>query len=347
MATSGLESESRTTYKGLALADLVKPHVESFNFFVDQGIDLAVAGLQSYSIPENKEQNIPRVRYWFDSVRVTKPVKNDSSKDHRVFPVECREGQGSYQGELRATIAYQVGNEPEIIIEHKLGLIPVMVQSRLCHLEYLSPQELIAHKEEATEIGGYFILNGNERIIRMLLVPRRNVATAIIRPSLANRGPSFTKYGVYMRCTRADQSSLTVTLHYLSTGSCSVRFTMNKQEFFVPAVVLLKAFTETTDRNIFMQITQGDFDNNFVTDRAELMIRQAQSLGLKNRNQVLAYLGRHFRIMLQAGEGTHPIFIFLTLSLTLTHSRSASLSRRSNEHLVGLLILSCGVLVLC
>jgi len=295
--------EDRTTYKDLLLPDLVKPHVESFNFFADHGIEQCVAALQTYSIPENAEIGTPRVRYWFENVRITKPFKTDSSKDHRLFPAECREGGGTYSGELLATIAFQVGSEPEVLIERKMGLIPVMVQSRLCHLEHLSPSELVARKEEATEIGGYFILNGNERIIRMLLVPRRNVVTAIIRPSLANRGPDFTKYGVYLRSVRRDQSSLTVTLHYLATGACMFRFTMSKQEFFVPAVVLLKAFMETTDRNIFLQITQGDFDNNFVTDRTELMIRQTQSLGLKNRKQVLAYLGRHFRIMLQAGEG--------------------------------------------
>ena len=37
-----------------------------------------------------------------------------------------------------------------------------------------APKALVRHKEEAQEFGGYFIVNGNERIVRMLIMPRRN-----------------------------------------------------------------------------------------------------------------------------------------------------------------------------
>src|SRR4051812_23564452 len=33
---------------------------------------------------------------------------------------------------------------------------------------------------------------------------------------------------------------ITVTCHYLSDGSCMVRFMIRKQEFFLPAILLLK-----------------------------------------------------------------------------------------------------------
>jgi DNA-directed RNA polymerase beta subunit len=38
----------------------------------------------------------------------------------------------------------------------------------------LDERQLLAVKEEALEMGGYFICNGNERVIRLLIMPKRN-----------------------------------------------------------------------------------------------------------------------------------------------------------------------------
>jgi DNA-directed RNA polymerase I subunit RPA2 len=44
------------------------------------------------------------------------------------------------------------------------------VGSNRCRLAGKSPSELVEMKEEASEVGGYFIVNGNEKIIRLLQV---------------------------------------------------------------------------------------------------------------------------------------------------------------------------------
>ena len=49
-----------------------------------------------------------------------------------------------------------------------------LLQSKNCRLANLPSKALVRHKEEAQEFGGYFIVNGNERIVRMLIMPRRN-----------------------------------------------------------------------------------------------------------------------------------------------------------------------------
>ena len=38
----------------------------------------------------------------------------------------------------------------------------------------MSPAELVSKQEEPNEMGGYFICNGLEKIIRLLIVPRAN-----------------------------------------------------------------------------------------------------------------------------------------------------------------------------
>lgn len=44
-------------------------------------------------------------------------------------------------------------------------------------------------------MGGYFIINGLEKVIRMLIMPRRNFPLAMTRHKWKNRGPGFTEYG--------------------------------------------------------------------------------------------------------------------------------------------------------
>jgi len=46
-----------------------------------------------------------------------------------------------------------------------LGVLPIMVLSNRCRLRGKSANELQACKEEVNEFGGYFIVNGIERVI--------------------------------------------------------------------------------------------------------------------------------------------------------------------------------------
>ena len=57
-------------------------------------------------------------------------------------------------------------------INRKIGHMPIMVRSQLCHLANMSPQKLGEQHEEFQETGGYFIVNGLEKLIRLLIVPR-------------------------------------------------------------------------------------------------------------------------------------------------------------------------------
>ena len=177
-----------------------------------------------------------------------------------------------------------------------------MLQSNRCHLNNLSPNELVKNKEESDELGGYFIINGIEKLIRMLIVQRRNHPMAIIRPSFSNRGASYSQYGIQIRSVRPDQTSQTNVLHYLNDGEVTFRFSWRKNEYLIPVVMILKALCELNDREIFDGIVGSDTSNSFLTDRLELLLRgHKKKYGqLQNRRQVLQYLGDKFRVVLQA-----------------------------------------------
>lgn len=185
-------------------------------------------------------------------------------------------------------------------LERKLGSLPIMVRSARCHLRGLTQKQLIERHEEAHEAGGYFICNGNERAIRLLIVPRRQHMLALVRPTFKNRGTDFTDRAVQMRCVREDQTSVTVALHYLSSGNCMLRLTLRKSEYFVPVALVLKALRPCTERDIYTRVCGGDFEDAFVCDRVEVALRALRGLSepVGTHAQCLAYLGRRFRSQL-------------------------------------------------
>lgn len=103
-----------------------------------------------------------------------------------------------------------------------------MVGSKRCHLYGLPPEQLVNMHEDAGEFGGYFILNGIEKIIRMLIVQKRNYPIGFLRPGFVNRGPGFTPIAVMMKCVRHDLYAKTITLHYVNDGNVILRLLHRK-----------------------------------------------------------------------------------------------------------------------
>src|SRR5690606_7037063 len=157
-----------------------------------------------------------------------------------------------------------------------------------CHLDKLSPEKLAAAKEETEELGGYFVVNGIEKLIRMLIVPKRNHPMAIIRPSFGNRGHSYTQYGIQIRSVRKDQSSQTNVLHYLNDGNATFRFSWRKNEYLIPVMMILNALVETSDREIFDGLVPvSERENTFLTDRVELLLRTYKHYELHSQEETL------------------------------------------------------------
>lgn len=226
-----------------------------------------------------------------------------SDKEHRslnrsLMPSECRERGISYKGKITGKLMYQINGGVARMEMRTLGYLPVMVKSARCHLKDLAPAQLVAKKEDAEELGGYFIVNGIERLVRLLIVARRNHPLALIRSSFAKRGPTYSQYGIQMRCVRDDQTSQSLYLHYLTDGSCMVRFSYRKNEYLIPLVLILKALVETHDMEIMEGILQGDHEDTFVSGRVEMMLREFKKHRLYTRTQCLEYLGSRFAVVL-------------------------------------------------
>lgn len=78
---------------------------------------------------------------------------------------------------------------------------------------------------------------------------------------------------------------------------------IKKQEFLIPAAVILRALCNVSDRQIYNKIVRGDIDAD-ISDRLEVMLRAGRGQGLENTKDCLAYLGANFRVVLGADKHT-------------------------------------------
>jgi DNA-directed RNA polymerase I subunit RPA2 len=278
----------------------VSPHVDSFNYFLQSGLYEIIKDILAVDI---KVDEGLYVKLLYTDLQVGYPTKKDEAHERKITPREAREREISYTASLIANITISINDDAQVInLTSRFGDLPIMVMSERCHLHGMSTKQLLEMKEEPNEVGGFFIVNGIERVIRLLQVPRRNYATAIERSSYKNRGPSYSEKGVSMRCVRPDQSSITITLHYLNNGSATLRFVLRKQEFLLPVIIIAKALVNVTDKELYDRIIQGDVQNTFLKTRLELLLRDAKSYSIFTKSQARAYLGSLFRQFLPISD---------------------------------------------
>ena len=306
-----------------ALLETVKPHIESFNALFDDRklLQAAAKDIGTKVFLDGKETQQQRAKRSEDgrplekrnqlSVKIHEvylmkaelpAINKFSIKNRKIYPAECRERHASYRGKLRATIYYKVNDGQWQKCDRELGQLPLMLKSVRCHLEKCTPAELVEYKEESEELGGYFIVNGIEKLIRMLIVSRRNYPMAIIRGSFVKRGQAYTKFGMQIRSVRPDQTTQTNVLHYLNDGNVTFRFSWRKSEYLVPVMMILKALVQTNDREIFEGLVgvkgSKGAENTFMTERVELLLRTYKAYNLTGKAETRAYLGEKFKPVL-------------------------------------------------
>ena len=179
-----------------------------------------------------------------------------------AVPSECRERGTWYAASMNVSFGVKINNEPKRYVSKHFPSLPLMTRTTRCHLNNLTPKELVKKHEEAHEFGGTFICNGIERVIRMLQIPKRNHIMAIERSSFRKRGPNYSQKACVIRCVRPDQSAVSVSLHYLTDGGATIRFSLQKQEFFIPVILLLKALMEIAIE-IYDRVVCGNKDDAF------------------------------------------------------------------------------------
>jgi len=294
------------------LQQAVGNHIESFNAFLEIGLDRIVQQVPPIVIEPDEGNDIdPTMRIFLRELKIDKPMyqagadrlaARDMQSEPDIYPADCRSGHFTYGGLLKATFEQRMGDDPNTIrVDVDLGNVPIMVRTLACNLQGLGPKELVKRREDFTEYGGYFIMNGIERVIRMLIMPRANFPMALIRGSYKNRGKLYTDKATTIRCMRPDGSTLTNTLHYCRDGSCTLRFSHMREEWLIPLATVAYCLHPVNDQLLLDLLSGGsDAQNIYLRERALVMLQQQHALQPHNsQKEALRYLGSKFRVCLR------------------------------------------------
>ncbi|KAL0379916.1 UNVERIFIED_CONTAM: DNA-directed RNA polymerase I subunit [Sesamum angustifolium] len=172
----------------VALRELFMHHIDSFDHMVEHGLERMLLSVKPVENPE-----------------IYPPQKERSSRTmaDALYPFECRQAKLTYAGRFMVDVKFQYDDGVSVREKINFGQFPVMLKSKLCHLRVANdPKKLVRHKEEPSEMGGYFIMNGLERVIRLLILPKRNYPMSMVRNSFRERRDGYTDKAVVIKDTR-------------------------------------------------------------------------------------------------------------------------------------------------
>jgi len=154
---------------------LVRFQINSFNDFIDNRIQKIIDEIGDIK-PEVSE--IGDLVIKFGKVSVGKPcIKEAEGAVREILPIEARIRDLSYKAPIyveATTIVNKVEQEPVNVL---VGDLPIMLKSKICPLSKMSREELEINGEDPDDPGGYFIINGTERVLVLIeeIAPNRMI----------------------------------------------------------------------------------------------------------------------------------------------------------------------------
>lgn len=224
------EREHLLVKKYLQEHSLIDSNIKSFNNFID-------VRMQQIADELNKSLPSEDVKLHIGKIIVGKPciIEADGST-HDILPTEARLRNLTYSAPIHVEISVKKGDESEKS-DVNIGRIPIMIRSKYCNLHEMPKEELETKGIDSSDPGGYFIINGNERVLVMLedLAPNQTFVekSAKTKGKIALR--FFSLRGAYRIPTAIEENS---------EGIITVTFSRFKN---IPAIPLIKSLGLTND----------------------------------------------------------------------------------------------------
>jgi len=215
--------------------------IESFNNFVRFGVQNIIEEIGTVDlIPEEGDFKLK-----FGQIEVGKPIIKEADGSTRLmYPHEARIRNLTYSAPIWITItpiANGIQEKPEKV---HIGNLPIMVRSNTCSTHGLSREELVTAGEDPNDPGGYFIINGTERVL-------------VLIEEIASNNPIFEKEGENISVRVNSERSGFKQRHIIERkpdGELSISFANIKK---LPIIVLLKALGLETDMEICNEISDN------------------------------------------------------------------------------------------
>jgi DNA-directed RNA polymerase subunit B len=254
-------------------------NINSFNKFIDNMLQIIVDE-NKFVEPTIIPQNIDDFKIRLDKIWVTKPeiTEADGSK-RELLPIEARVRRISYSAPIFLTISAHINGIQRESFVTQIGNLPIMLKSKYCHLSKMTREELIKNGEDPDDPGGYFIINGTEKVLIHIedLAANKFMVEKKKTGSVAFSGRLFSEFAAY---------KIPHTFERLKDGIVYISFTRVKR---VPIVVVLKAIGMLKDEEIVKVF-------NLQNNQDDVFINLYNFVGLKTEEDAKDWIAKKMGI---------------------------------------------------
>lgn len=245
---------------------LIQHHIDSYHQFIREIIPSIIQSSENIIYEKVEETRIMRLRLTFDEPRIRAPyIDND---EELMYPQDALNKNLSYSAKYTATITQwqdiidiATGAVESKIIgvsesDIPIAKIPVMVGSDYCNT-VLKPNP--AKKQCIYDAGGYFILNGSEKVVL-------SIESLIYRKPLVviKREPNFVSYEIKVQSRPVQQfvgNVQTFVIRMKKDNSLVLTIPYFKE---ISVFTLMRAMGLETDRDITEAVLNVDHDKTML-----------------------------------------------------------------------------------
>lgn len=206
-------------------------------------------------------------------------VKEADGSTREILPSEARIRNLTYAAPMYVEMTPVLNSIESEVIWVNFGDLPVMLKSNICPLSKMNKKELIEAGEDTDDPGGYFIINGTERVLVLVeeIAPNR---VTVGKSNLANVTESARihseKDGYIQRHMVQRKTDGIIRINFANINN-------------MPVVILLRALGLDSDKDIITAISsdpevQEEFYPNLFETEAT------------STKEGLEEVGRHLRI---------------------------------------------------
>jgi len=256
--------------------DLIKHQLNSYNDFINN--------IMQEIVDETGviDTRIPNLQIKFGKIKLLKPENKEIDNTvHPLKPHDARMRNMTYSGKLVLEIIQVVDNIERPPLEAIVGEFPIMVGSDYCWLAGLSPEELAKACEDIQDYGGYFIVNGRERVVIILedLAPNTIITS---KDEIAGKENITVKV---FSTKHGFRSRIVVTRKEMRTGE-TLYVSFPGLPKMLPLCTVLKA----------LGMTEDDILNLFTDEEKPEIKVNLELCKVKDTDEALAYVGGRIAI---------------------------------------------------
>jgi len=260
---------------------LVRHQIDSYDRFVEERMQSIVDDAGSVT-PEIMAEGVSEYKIRFGKVTVGIPMfKEADGSEGRIYPVEARIRNLTYSAPIKLEVIKEIDGikrDPEEVV---IGSMPIMIKSKHCLLNKLDRNQLIDAGEDPEDPGGYFIIQGTERV----LIPIEDLRPNFPLLEKKIKGPVTDLARLF---SETPGIRVPHVFERMNSGIICVSFARVQR---IPAAILMMALGIDTDEKIMKALSEDEHLEEAVLANIEALGEESKTPG-----EALDWIGRQMKI---------------------------------------------------